>query len=543
MPHYDQYTFTNTSGSAECVVVTLDSRSCGGPGVFGSAYLNSFDPNNLATNYLADLGVSGPTASFSFGVPAGATYVVVVQEIGTDLGCATYTLTVNPCAPIPPSNTPTLTPAGTATATPPACIGTTYDAFPSTGATIIPGTNDIGNHCDDCVTNLTLPFPVTVYGTPRTTANAGSNGMLNFNSTQQNIYTDNCLPVASNPPAFASTLFAYYDDLRTDVLTPTHGIYTSTIGTAPNRQFIIEWRTTYFADDTVNANFEVVLTEGSPVLTVIYGVTGTAAQGANPAAGIQLNMTQYTSFVCDTEIPAGTRVDYVPIGCGITPTATAGPATNTPTITPTSTACPLQFTDVPPDNPFYPFVRCLACRGIINGYTSGCETGNPCFRPFNNVTRGQLTKILSNSAGWMDTIPSTQQTFTDVPPSHTFWVYIERAAMHGAVQGYTTSPPCTTGTPCFLPFNNATRGQIAKIDSVAAGYNETIPSTQQTFEDVPNTNPFGIRGAHSAAWCYSWVSWQQRDYQPVHGRSRADGSPLLPMVQQRYPWTDGEDRG
>ncbi|HET9493830.1 MAG TPA: M14 family zinc carboxypeptidase [Chloroflexia bacterium] len=46
-----------------------------------------------------------------------------------------------------------------------------------------------------------------------------------------------------------------------------------------------------------------------------------------------------------------------------TPTVTS---TVTPTITPT--ACTLEFADVPPTNTFYPFVRCLACQGIISGY-------------------------------------------------------------------------------------------------------------------------------------------------------------------------------
>ena len=96
-------------------------------------------------------------------------------EVSPNIGCSTYTLSINPCAGI--AVTPSPTSAVTATPTPPACVGSTYQFFDSTGATMITATNDIGNHCDDCVTPLNLPFPVTVYGTPRTTANVGSNGM------------------------------------------------------------------------------------------------------------------------------------------------------------------------------------------------------------------------------------------------------------------------------------------------------------------------------------------------------------------------------
>ena len=66
-----------------------------------------------------------------------------------------------------------------------------------------------------------------------------------------------------------------------------------------------------------------------------------------------------------------------------------------------------------PGSTFYPYVHCMACLGIIHGYPSGCETGDPCFRPGNPITRGQLSKIVSNSAGFYD--PPSAQLFEDVP--------------------------------------------------------------------------------------------------------------------------------
>ena len=190
-------------------------------------------------------------------------------------------------------------------------------------------------------------------------------------------------------------------------------------------------------------------------------------------------------------------------------TWSSAPAINTPTATPTSTltrtprptytpggptACPIQFTDVDASNPFYAYIRCLACRGIVSGYS----TSPPCAsapllparhqrhpRPDGQVRR-QRRRLLPTP------IPSTQQTFTDVPPSSPFWIYVERAALHGVISGYTSSPPCTTGVPCFLPGNNVTRGQTAKFVSQAAGYSDPIPSTQQTFTDVPPSSPFWV---------------------------------------------------
>ena len=76
------------------------------------------------------------------------------------------------------------------------------------------------------------------------------------------------------------------------------------------------------------------------------------------------------------------------------------------------------------------------CRGIIGGYPCG-GPGEPCvapgnrpyFRPNSNVTRGQLAKIVSGTAGWTET--PTGQTFEDVAPGSPFYLWIERMASRG----------------------------------------------------------------------------------------------------------------
>jgi hypothetical protein len=172
--------------------------------------------------------------------------------------------------------------------------------------------------------------------------------------------------------------------------------------------------------------------------------------------------------------------------CGVG-TGTVTP-TNTPALTPT--ACALTFSDVPVGSTFYPYITCLACQGIINGYPCG-GPGEPCggnndpyFRPGNSVTRGQLSKIVSDSAGFSD--PQPTQMFEDVPIGSSFQAYIGRLAIRSYISGYQCGGP---GEPCgpnnlpyFRPNANISRGQIAKIDSNAAGYNDT-PGAQQ-YEDV-----------------------------------------------------------
>jgi S-layer homology domain len=151
---------------------------------------------------------------------------------------------------------------------------------------------------------------------------------------------------------------------------------------------------------------------------------------------------------------------------------------------------------VPVGSTFYPFIACLACRGIVGGYPCGgpgepCSPGNyPYFRPANPVTRGQIAKIVSNAAGFID--PVSGQSFEDVPPGSTFYTFIERIAAHGVMSGY----PCGNPEPCVPPLyrpyfrsnNTASRGQVAKVVSSAAGFID--PVSGQTFEDVAPASPF-----------------------------------------------------
>jgi hypothetical protein len=157
----------------------------------------------------------------------------------------------------------------------------------------------------------------------------------------------------------------------------------------------------------------------------------------------------------------------------------------TPTASvPTPTACALQFSDVPSGHAFYPYIRCLACRGIVSGYADGT------FRPDRFVTRGQLAKIVSNAAGLVE--PPGAQIYEDVPPGQTFYQWINRLSRRGYMAGYPcggANEPCGADSkPYFRPQANATRAQSSKVVSNAARFVEE-PSTQ-SFEDVPRTHTF-----------------------------------------------------
>jgi hypothetical protein len=160
------------------------------------------------------------------------------------------------------------------------------------------------------------------------------------------------------------------------------------------------------------------------------------------------------------------------------PTSTSTPGTPVPT----PTGCVINFVDVAQTDYFYEPVRYLYCRNVISGYTSNppCDAGTPCFKPYNNTTRGQLTKIIVLAENWaIDTTGGPH--FNDVPTNHTFYQYVETAFNHEIINGY------SDGT--FRPGNDVTRGQLTKIVVLAEGWTQLCPQ-QNTFSDVPRDNTF-----------------------------------------------------
>ena len=162
------------------------------------------------------------------------------------------------------------------------------------GGSIVPGTTDIGNHADDLVTTIALPFSYTVYDQTFNAINLSSNGNAQFTTTDI-LWVNSCpLPWTTHD----YTVFPYWDDQRTDVNPGcagfpggTCGIFTSVTGSPPNRIFNIEWRTVYFSNTSQHANHELRLYEGQSRFDVIYG---TVDQGNTSAtAGVQKNDTAF----------------------------------------------------------------------------------------------------------------------------------------------------------------------------------------------------------------------------------------------------------
>lgn len=145
-----------------------------------------------------------------------------------------------------------------------------------------------------------------------------------------------------------------------------------------------------------------------------------------------------------------------------------------------------RFSDVTPGDYFFTPVNYLVEQGAVSGYDD-CT-----FRPGNDTTRGQLSKIVTLAQGWSLVDPSSP-TFADVAPGSTFYQYIETMYARGLISGYPCGDP---GEPCdgenrpyFRPNAQVTRGQITKIVVLAKGWALKDPANP-TFADVESGSTF-----------------------------------------------------
>jgi S-layer homology domain len=164
-----------------------------------------------------------------------------------------------------------------------------------------------------------------------------------------------------------------------------------------------------------------------------------------------------------------------------------------PLVTPSTNT----FEDVPVGHTFFDFVETAAANGVIGGYPCGgpgepCGQGNkPYYRPSANVTRGQLTKMVSVAFNFTE--PVSGQTFEDVPTSSPFYEFVQRLSARDIILGYACGGP---GEPCngpgnrpyFRTGNSVTRGQTAKIVDLSRNQPDATPTSTATPE--PTNTPF-----------------------------------------------------
>ena len=124
---------------------------------------------------------------------------------------------------------------------------------------------------DTAAFDVTAPFDITFYGTTSRQLRAMTDGyLLVDNTTASSASSAQQLPLATHPLA----VIPFWDDLGGG-----GAMYTQTAGVAPNRQFIVQWKINRWATGVID--FEVVFTEGSTDVLVLYKDTTTGSADSN----------------------------------------------------------------------------------------------------------------------------------------------------------------------------------------------------------------------------------------------------------------------
>ncbi len=237
----------------------------------------------------------------------------------------------------------TLTYGGGASGSSPVVIPFTFTigrqtnyAFASSTGGVIPGnpgnTQLIpGSQADDAIALVNAPFNFKVYDTlvPQgVSISVSTNGTIQFVSTGANsAFSNTALPATAFPTAPA--LFPYWDDLDSDPASVVNGgVFTQVLGTAPNRQWVVEWRTKRFGDvgTAQTLNFAVVFNEGTNRFNYVYAQTGvSSANGVSATVGAQNTNsgTGFTQFSLNAaNITPGLQLDATrAVACDVCPSA------------------------------------------------------------------------------------------------------------------------------------------------------------------------------------------------------------------------------
>jgi hypothetical protein len=133
---------------------------------------------------------------------------------------------------------------------------------------------------DDASLQVPLPFPFTFYGVTYNQAYVATNGYLNFLDFRggASYYSNRSIPDRTSPNG---AIYAFWDDLYVD---DDASVLTEVRGSAPTRQFVIEWRNVTFSGDEVKRiDFEIVLYETGAILLQYRNIDNNSRERANSA--------------------------------------------------------------------------------------------------------------------------------------------------------------------------------------------------------------------------------------------------------------------
>ena len=157
-------------------------------------------------------------------------------------------------------------------------------------------------------------FDFQFYGSPVTNIRISTNGYITF-GTDGTDWNNVSIPNVNSPNAIIAP---FWDDLNLNGLTGERGVWWGLIGTAPNRQLVIEWRQVpSYEYGTEAYRFEVILYESTDRIKFQYldVDSGTSHDlGASATVGIEnFDGTAGKQFSYDTSsLYNGLAIEFIP---------------------------------------------------------------------------------------------------------------------------------------------------------------------------------------------------------------------------------------
>jgi hypothetical protein len=179
--------------------------------------------------------------------------------------------------------------------------GPTYNWIDTVGATSLDITGD------DTFCMVALPFTFSFYGTNYISCYPSTNGQMGL-GTGVKSYSNYSLPTTNLP---ADHLCPYWDDLYVEG--DSINVLYKTVGTAPNRQFVVIWDSVRTLTGSYRLVFEAILSESDNSITYQYRYLDTNALGQSATVGEQQAQTgnNYLQYSYDTpSLIAGRAIKF-----------------------------------------------------------------------------------------------------------------------------------------------------------------------------------------------------------------------------------------
>jgi hypothetical protein len=168
---------------------------------------------------------------------------------------------------------------------PPVSSGQSYTTTTGPRA-FLPAGDPLALSGDDASTAVSLPFPVSLYGQSYPTAWVDTNGVVTFEEPDGSSWNVSPIPSAAAANTPNAAVYPFWSDLIVD---SQASVLTGTVGTAPDRQFVVEWRNVQFwADRDLRVSFQVLFRETGEIAMAWDGIGSTPLeQGGSAVVGVE----------------------------------------------------------------------------------------------------------------------------------------------------------------------------------------------------------------------------------------------------------------